>query len=87
MRDQVPPPILGEALIYDEVIAMDDEDDVVPAGDDAWTRVDVSTEELAEQERQDAARADADAATASDRNEEGRFHSRSQGDRDETGGA
>ena len=57
------------------------------SGDDAWKHVDVSTEELAERERQEAAKADADRATQKERTEQGRFHSRSQGDRGETGGA
>jgi hypothetical protein len=56
-------------------------------GDDAWKRVDISTEELAEREREEAARADVDRATQKEREGHGRFHSRSQGDRDETGGA
>jgi hypothetical protein len=56
-------------------------------GDDAWKRVDISTEELAEKEREEAARADADRATQKERVEQGRFHSRSQGDRGKTGGA
>jgi hypothetical protein len=56
-------------------------------GDDAWKRVDISTEELAEQERKEAARADVDRATQKERDEQGRSHSRSQGDRGETGGA
>lgn len=55
--------------------------------EDAWDRVDTSTEELAEKERQDAARADADRATQKERVEQGRLHARSEGDRGETGGA
>ena len=53
-----------------------------PAGDDALAHVDTSTEDLADEERQEAAQADTDAASERDRIEEGQFHSRSQGDRD-----
>jgi hypothetical protein len=56
-------------------------------GDDAWKRVEVSTEKLAEKEREEAARADVDRATRKERDEQGRFHARSQGDRGKTGGA
>lgn len=55
--------------------------------DDALDHVEVSTEEIAERESQESARADADQASQGDRRDEGRFHSRSLGDRDETGSA
>jgi hypothetical protein len=55
-----------------------------PSSDDAMSRVDVSTEHLADQERQND-RADRDAATQRERVEEGRFHSSEGGSR-ETGG-
>jgi hypothetical protein len=56
-------------------------------GDDAWDRVVISTEALAEQERKRAAQDDVDRATKKERDEQGRLHSRSQGDRGQTGGA
>ena len=49
-------------------------------GEDAWSDVDISTEELAEQERQDAAKADKE--KADDRTDDRPSHARSQGDRD-----
>lgn len=52
-----------------------------PSGNDAARHVDTSTEEIADRERQDAARNDIDRASERDRVEEGRFHQRSQGDR------
>lgn len=55
-------------------------------GDDAWQHVDVSTEELAKKEREQAAREDADRAAKKERQEQGRLHSRSLGDRGKTGG-
>jgi hypothetical protein len=62
-----------------------DSEDTPVSSSDAWSQVDQSAEELAEQERQDAYRSDIDAATYHDRVDEGRFHSRSEGDRSETG--
>jgi hypothetical protein len=57
-----------------------------PSTDDAMSRVDVSTEWVAEQERQSADRADHDATTQQERMDEGRFH-RNEGRTRETGGA
>ena len=57
------------------------------AAEDAMKRVVTSTEALANRERQDAAKNDPDPATRRDRMAEGRLHSRSLGDRAETGGA
>jgi hypothetical protein len=53
--------------------------------DDALAHVDVSTEQATDEERREAAQADTDKATERDRYEEGRLHSRSQGDRGESG--
>jgi hypothetical protein len=57
-----------------------------PSSDDAMAQVDVSTEYVAEQERQDADRADRDAATQQERVDEGQFHS-NEGRGRETGGS
>lgn len=59
------------------------DDSILP--DDALAHTDTSTEKLADQERQDSYRQDTDSASYYDRVEEGRFHSRSEGDRGETG--
>lgn len=58
-----------------------------PSSADAMAHVAMSTEQLADQERQAADRADADRATQKDRVDEGRLHGRSAGDRGTTGGA
>jgi hypothetical protein len=50
------------------------------------SQVDVSTPWAAEQERQDADRADSDATTQQERVDEGRFHKNEERTRD-TGGA
>jgi hypothetical protein len=62
----------------------DSGDDAI-SPDDALAHTDQSTEELADQEYQDSYRQDTDSATYHDRVEEGRIHSRSEGDRGETG--
>lgn len=56
-----------------------------PSPDDAMSQVDVSTEHAADQERQEADRADRDSATQRDRVDEGRFHEH-EGRTRETGG-
>lgn len=53
---------------------------------DAFAHVDRSTEDMADQERQAASRADIDSATYRERVEEGRAHNRSDRDRGTTGG-
>jgi len=57
-----------------------------PSPSDAMSGAEVSTEYLAEQERQEADRADRDAATQRERVEEGRLHHH-EGRTRETGGA
>lgn len=62
-----------------------DSDDDPISPDDALAHTDQSTEELADQESQDSYRQDTDSASYHERVEEGRLHSRSEGDRGETG--
>jgi hypothetical protein len=56
-----------------------------PSSDDAMSQVDISTEYLADQERQSADRADSDASTQQERVDKGLFH-RNEGRTRETGG-